>query len=407
MSNALIQHLEKLKTIREKSTQLLALARKDQLNYFGIDDQKFEATANYVSDLIIEKYPSLEIPYHSRWRHFEAGGIDRTTALRQKLAHLSAEEQGQIFYELTIISVLLDAGAGKDWSYLEKSTGVRFERSEGLALASLELYLSGAFSSKAQDPLRVDREGLLAFSYADLAAGFDVTEDNPLEGIEGRLKLLNRLGKALKEQPEFFGKEGRLGHFYCYLTQQAKENSLSANTIFHAVLTAFRDIWPERLRHQGVSLGDVWTHSALKTQDEGSEYIPFHKLSQWLCYSLLEPLEWAGIEVKDIQALTGLPEYRNGGLLIDMGLIRVKDQQLLNQPQHPESEAIVEWRALTVALLDELASHVRQLLHKDENTMPLAKILQGGTWEAGRKIAKEKRPNGTPPIEIISDGTVF
>lgn len=36
------------------------------------------------------------------------------------------------------------------------------------------------------------------------------------------------------------------------------------------------------------------------------------------------------------------------------------------------------------------------------------KVLEGGTWTAGRKIAKEKRPETCgPPIVIVSDGTVF
>lgn len=74
----------------------------------------------------------------------------------------------------------------------------------------------------------------------------------------------------------------------------------------------------------GVSLGDVWQHKALKTNELGSEYIPFHKLSQWLTYSLIEPLEHAGLSVNHLDELTGLPEYRNGGLLIDSGLLRIK-----------------------------------------------------------------------------------
>jgi hypothetical protein len=39
--------------------------------------------------------------------------------------------------------------------------------------------------------------------------------------------------------------------------------------------------------------------------------------------------------------------------------------------------------------------------------LPLAKILQGGTWAAGRKIARERRADGSPPLRVVSDGTVF
>ena len=68
---------------------------------------------------------------------------------------------------------------------------------------------------------------------------------------------------------------------------------------------------------------------------------------------------------------------------------------------------VVEWRALTVALLDKLADSVRARLGKDAASFPLAKVLQGGTWSAGRAIAAACRADGSPPIKVISDGTVF
>ena len=106
------------------------------------------------------------------------------------------------------------------------------------------------------------------------------------------------------------------------------------------MLAGFADVWPQCLRFNGVSLGDVWQHPALKTAAPGSEYIPFHKLSQWLTYSLIEPLEQDGIRVTQLEELTGLPEYRNGGLLIDAGLLHVKNNEICQQPQDPGSECI-------------------------------------------------------------------
>ena len=38
---------------------------------------------------------------------------------------------------------------------------------------------------------------------------------------------------------------------------------------------------------------------------------------------------------------------------------------------------------------------------------PLARVLEGGTWAAGRRLARDKRPDGGPPIAVVSDGTVF
>jgi len=68
----------------------------------------------------------------------------------------------------------------------------------------------------------------------------------------------------------------------------------------------------------------------------------------------------------------------------------------------------VEWRALTVVMLDLIGDRVRQRLHKTPAELPLIKVLEGGTWAAGRRIAKHRRADtGAPPITIQSDGTVF
>ena len=122
---------------------------------------------------------------------------------------------------------------------------------------------------------------------------------------------------------------------------------------------------------------------------------------------MIEPLQWAGIEVTDIDGLTGLAEYRNGGLLIDTGVLALRDPAAMEREHDVDSELVVEWRALTVALLDRLAEIMRTRLNMDRRALPLAKILQGGTWTAGRAIAKQLRPDGGPPLKIVSDGTVF
>ena len=401
----LLAKLKDPKTIRSQAQRMLDLAKQGSLKHFTINPEQMTATASYVMAVITEQYPTLKVPYHSRWRHLEVGNANRIPDLLSKAGKLSASEYGKILYELIIISVFLDAGAGPAWTY--KEAGTEYSRSEGLALASLALYANGAFSSHPEKPLRVDAKALLAFQESDLCKGFQVTNDNPLEGVAGRMSLLNTLGAIITKNPHYFGSSGRLGDFYSYINSLAIANTITAAQLFQAVLNAFTDIWPVRLELDGVSLGDVWTHDALYDGTPGSEYIPFHKLSQWLTYSLIEPLEQDGIRVTDFDELTGLPEYRNGGLFIDTGLLQVKDQTILRQAQDPGSEVIIEWRALTVALLDELADLIRQQLHLDKATLPLAKILQGGTWEAGRRIAKQKRTQGTPPIQIISDGTIF
>ncbi|MGH6950890.1 MAG: DUF1688 family protein, partial [Vitreimonas sp.] len=67
----------------------------------------------------------------------------------------------------------------------------------------------------------------------------------------------------------------------------------------------------------------------------------------------------------------------------------------------------VSWRSLTVALLDRIAPLVRERLGATAEQFPLARVLEGGTWAAGRAIAREQRTDGGPPLLIHSDGTVF
>jgi hypothetical protein len=135
--------------------------------------------------------------------------------------------------------------------------------------------------------------------------------------------------------------------------------------------------------------------------------VPFHKLSQWMTYSLIEPMEEAGLEIVGLSELTGLAEYRNGGLMLDSGLISLADPAAASKPWKPESELIIEWRALTIHLLDLIGEDVRTNLGFSKDEFPLAKVLEGGTWWAGRFLARDARAGGDPPLQIVSDGTVF
>jgi hypothetical protein len=145
--------------------------------------------------------------------------------------------------------------------------------------------------------------------------------------------------------------------------------------------------------------------------------------------------------------LTGLPEYRNGGLFIDVGLLTLKPEdqkrglaqyernaQQKGQPSMEvvpmftaDDDVIVEWRAVTVGLLDDLLADVNQLLGlSGSDKLNLAQMLEAGSWkvshdapynqplgttnaqQGGREIAEVSRPNTKePPIMILSDGTVF
>jgi hypothetical protein len=113
------------------------------------------------------------------------------------------------------------------------------------------------------------------------------------------------------------------------------------------------------------------------------------------------------VAVVDIDGLTGLAEYRNGGLFADLGVLVLTDPGDAARAHPVEGPLVVGWRAMTVALLDRIAPMVRGRLGVAEADFPLARVLEGGTWAAGRRIARELRPDGGPPIAVVSDGTVF
>jgi len=281
-------------------------------------------------------------------------------------------------------------------------------RSEGIAQAAYEMFIDGHFSSDVAVPHRVNSHGLRSMTLNDFEKGFQYSENNPIVGLPSRYALMQRLADALESQSEFFGKEiCRPGNIIDYIIKHAKDNRVSLKVLWKAVIEGLESIWPQNL--SGARRGDVWTYNPLKKIGKpGSDMIPFHKLSQWLTYSLLEPIEQYGIHFDDLHLMTGLPEYRNGGLFYDTGVLSLKDPKQLQCSHDAGSELIVEWRALTVCLLDEIAGEIRKRMGKTEKEMPLASVLQGGTWAAGRLLAKENRPaDCSSPIKIISTGTVF
>ena len=225
-----------------------------------------------------------------------------------------------------------------------------------------------------------------------------VNDSNPMVGLEGRSSLLFNLSKALKASPQFFGINGRPGNLigipcisysnsFWTLTLDflERESNLEGDakkvpitTLWLALLDGLNTIWPSRLSLGGIPLGDVWPCPILKASNpdffEGDDLVPFHKLTMWLTYSLVEVLDrilnW---NISGVEFMTGLPEYRNGrpnlsiptitllkknmdlgGLLVDHGVLTLKPDVLpVNSisglphaiPSHP---AIVEWRAMTV-----------------------------------------------------------
>jgi hypothetical protein len=409
-SNSSPSHLAKLNdaaAVRERCGMVHRWVADGRSPHFALDESRLGAVAAYVADVTREAYPDLKIPYHSRWRHFSAGGVDRWGALAAR-SDADGLERARMAADLATVSVLLDAGAGDRWRYREGTSRLSFARSEGLAVASFDMFRAGVFSADPARPWRVDSVALATIDAATLARHFQVDAENPLVGLEQRSALLRRLGQALANRADLFAREGaRPGNLVDHCRNVARDGRIPAARLLTALLDGLSSIWPSGLTVRGYPVGDAGRHPAVRTGDASDQIVPFHKLSQWLAYSLIEPLEAAGLAVERPQELTALAEYRNGGLLVDLGAIRPRAPIDPLLRHDVGSELVVEWRALTVALMDPLVGLVRERLGLDSNfTMP--RLLQGGTWSAGRKIAHALRPpDGPPPIAVAADGTVF
>jgi hypothetical protein len=383
--------------VRERAHHMLDLGLAGGLLAFTLHPERLPAAADVVVETIRRNYPDLRIPFHARWRHFVFQGHDLWAGLAARIA--DRQERARAAFDLAIVSVLLDAGAGMAWRFRDAAQGLTTSRSEGLALASFRMFEAGAFSTDPTRPLRADAERLTAITAADIEAGFQVAPANPLVGVEGRAALLNALGRAVATLPG-----ARPGGLFDLL---AAHKTVTAPQILAAVLTYLGPIWPSRIVLEGVPLGDTWRHPLIGGEGVTAGLVPFHKLSQWLSYSLIEPLEAAGVPVTDVDGLTGLPEYRNGGLFVDTGVLALCDPDTAGAANTVDSPLVVEWRALTVALLDRIAPLVRERLGLALADFPLARVLEGGTWAAGRRLAAERRADGGSPIRVVSDGTVF
>ncbi|RPA87331.1 DUF1688-domain-containing protein [Ascobolus immersus RN42] len=431
-------YLRSIYAVRERNKFVIEAALQNKLTNFNVDIDKLQDVVDYVAMIIKRDYGQdfTEIPPHGRWQHFEVGGRKRVDELLRAWSDVDQQEKTRRLLDLFLVSVLLDAGAGNVWSYKSKETGKVYRRSEGLAVASLEMFKEGLFSSSPLNKEQVDGTGLKSLTVERLARGLQISASNPIDGLEGRAGLLIKLGDALNNQ-KYFGVDCRPGNMLDYLLTHSDTDRSSGLTVicvptlWDTLMDGLAPIWPEsRTQVDGISLGDAWSCSSMPPAPGWERIVPFHKLTQWLAYSLMVPMtklmgiQWAGEEL-----LTGLPEYRNGGLLIDLGLLTLKEPQLKrgldNYAQNakiegqpnvevvpmftPDDDVIVEWRSATLGFLDILLAEVNKTLGLvGDQELTLAQMLEAGTWKGGREMAEVSRPNTKePPIMLLSDGTVF
>ncbi len=403
------RRLSKASAVRERSSRLLNLALANRLDHFSVDMLRLDSVCDYVVKVIRSSHSDLSVPPHARWRQFEIGEIDRWGLLVAEKEWKDAHELGRAAVDMAFISSLFEGLAGPGWAYAEAETGETFARSEGLAIASLVMFAGGTFSSDPYDPLRVDARALAGLTLEEMADGLQVSSINAVVGLEQRLEMINGLGRYMLAEPELYaGQAGvRPGGLIDYLVRTGNSQVVSAPYLLELILPALIAISPGHYALGGMALGDCWVHPSLMMGDETDGLVPFHHMGQWIAYSLIEPLIWAGFEITDLDGLTGLPDVWNGGLMLDLGLLRMRRPAEAANAHDAESPLVVEWRALTIALLDRVTEGVRRRLGRTAETFPLTCVLEGGTVAAGRRIARERRKEGNPPLTIIRDPSIL
>jgi len=274
--------------------------------------------------------------------------------------------------------------------------------------------------------MQVDKDGLRKLTVEALGAGLQSRPGNTIAGLEGRANLLIRLADALQGSKDFFGEDGRPGNLVDYLlahpsTQASSMPIVLVPVLWNALMSGLAPIWPSsRTAINGTSLGDAWPCSSMpqptpsqangngagKPAEAWEAILPFHKLTQWLAYSLMQPMQsllkmhFAGTEL-----LTGLPEYRNGGLFIDLGVLTLKPDDETRGLDHyneycrrtgakavevapmfePGDDVVVEWRGVTVGFLDRLCAETNKALKAElqGNELTLPQLLEAGSWKVG------------------------
>jgi len=399
-----LEGLLSAEAVRARCGEIGEAAEAGRTRWFDYRPENLESCIDLVATECMRNYPDLDIPFHSRWRHFVVGGVDLWRHYAQtKLQGLDNESLARSAIDLVFLSVILDAGAGARWRYVDPVTHEVLTRSEGLAAATIDLFFNHLGRQVEDQGIVVDASAIMSADKQVLDKAFQHRVDNELLGIDGRFQLMNKFAKQLTTlAPSGFS---RPGHLIDLLLRRSEIRRVSAGEVLKLVLQCFNPMWPSGTVIDGISLGDCGRHAEFSSSDAGG-LVPFHKLSQWLTYSLIEPLQWAGFEVTDLDQLTGLPEYRNGGLVLDTKVLVAQQSDLYTTTLKVDEEPVVEWRALTVWLLDKIAAGVRTKLNLGVEQLPLASVLQGGTWSAGRKLAAELR-GGVPPLQLAIDGTVF
>ena len=187
------------------------------------------------------------IPFHSRWRHFEAGGRDRWAALAPAPRGTAEGRDRAPPHGPRRRVGAARCRRGPGLVATASPAPARPTRApRGWAWRASTCSPTAPFSRDAKgDPLRVDAERLAALTPMDIAMGFQVKAHNPLTGLEGRAEPAAQAGRC---RPRSAGRAVRHRG-----ARSGGGSDVKAASILAAVLDKLSPIWPS-------PMGDVWPH---------------------------------------------------------------------------------------------------------------------------------------------------
>ncbi|KAI8354608.1 hypothetical protein EDC96DRAFT_516679 [Choanephora cucurbitarum] len=425
------QYMSSLHSVRYSCFKVQEVAAKDKLCHFDLDPSKLEDMVQLVVSILKRDHNDFtKIPSYGCWRYFDSDGVSCIQKLIDSWANVDTTEQVRRVLDLFVVFILLDCNLGRDYAFRESTTNYTNKRREGVAAGVWKMFLAGTFSADPNQPHKVDLKALIDLTQSDFSNGFENNLFESEDSLDDKYRLIKHLANVLQSRSGYFGsKEGhdrRPGNLIDYLLLHPTTIKTRKGPLIH-----IEAIWPVVLEISKPSvfnnsldqLGDVWSCPTLGP----NELVSFHDLSQWMVYSIIEPMEkLMGAIIEGTEQLTSPSDYPNGGLLIDTGFIALKKEdyergvEMFHRnsllPGQPKVEVIpmfdisdpvvIEWRALTTAYMDLLSEQVRNVLRVEKKTLRLSQIIQSGTHTAGRELAEITRPNTQEPPIIMKIHTV-
>lgn len=395
--------------VRARASEVLELAIADELANVSVNLDLLPNLAARVTQAIEHSYPDFQIPPYGCWRRFEAGGLDRWGMLASVRVFAGSEELLAAAADLAVATHVVSVSIRPDWIYLDMAAGQAFEARQAIAIGMLAMFAAGSFSADPGDPLRVDAHALIRLEEAEIAEGLRLDPELDRVAVTSIKTILKRLGEAIGLRPDLFeqGGQSRPGHLALKLFAKAEAAPVSIADILDALLDGLSPIWQEGARSGDVVLGDVWRHTNLNLDDPAEGLLPFHLIAQEIAYALIEPFAWAGIELTELDGLTGLSDLEHAALFLDAGIVSMKSAGSGLKSQDQSLDRAIELRAVCIALFDRLADTLRRQLDVSADVLPLTCVLEGGTASLGDEIVRENGDAAQEATRILKAGAVF